>query len=89
MQVAFFFLDITITHTMTALHVPIAQAPVRGNEAGDRLDPGRITHDCRPTPSLLSNQIAGTNTTPDTSPDTNFSVSTLPATAVYSTDNAV
>lgn len=72
MQVAFFFLDITITHTMAVLHAPIAQDPVRGNEAGDRPDPGRITHGCRPTPSLLSKQTAGTNTTTDTPPDINF-----------------
>lgn len=53
----FFFLDITITPTMTVLHVLIAQAPVRGNGAGDGLDPGRITQDCRPTPSLLATKL--------------------------------
>lgn len=69
----FFFLGITINHTLTVLHLPIAHAPCRGNEAGDGLGPGRIPRDCRSTAFLHSDQIAGINTTTGIPPDTNYS----------------
>lgn len=66
MQISFIFIDITINHNLTVLHLPTAQAPCRGNDARHGLDPGEIRRDCRSTPFLHSNQIAGINRTTDT-----------------------